>query len=106
MHSNFMSRMFCSAGASLDYRHSGIKQTGATKVGGDFGAAPTRRTLVSMIVGTYREMPGLSLDLHQGAKLFDVTGLAEVDTKVWEPYWKPSTSAPSLEAISFRTSGD
>jgi DNA-binding IclR family transcriptional regulator len=31
-----------------------------------------RETLVSMIVGTYREMPGLSLHLRQAARLFGV----------------------------------
>ena len=31
---------------------------------------PERRYLVSMIVGTYREMPGLSLHLNQAARLF------------------------------------
>jgi hypothetical protein len=33
---------------------------------------PTRADLVSMIVGSYREMPGLSLHLHQAARLFGV----------------------------------
>ena len=31
---------------------------------------PPRRQLESMIVGTYREMPGLSLHLPQAARLF------------------------------------
>lgn len=31
---------------------------------------PDRRRLVSMIVGTYREMPGLCLHLNQAARLF------------------------------------
>lgn len=31
---------------------------------------PDRRYLVSMIVGTYREMPGLCLHLNQAARLF------------------------------------
>ena len=31
---------------------------------------PPRRQLESMIVGTYREMPGLSLHLAQAARLF------------------------------------
>ena len=31
---------------------------------------PERRFLVSMILGTYREMPGLSLHLNQAARLF------------------------------------
>jgi hypothetical protein len=33
-------------------------------------AEPERRHLVPMIVGTYREMPGLSLHLNQAARLF------------------------------------
>lgn len=33
---------------------------------------PARPHLVSMIVGAYREMPGLSLHLHQAARLFGV----------------------------------
>ena len=31
---------------------------------------PTRHAIVSMIIGTYREMPGLSLHLHQAVRLF------------------------------------
>jgi len=31
---------------------------------------PPRRQLVSMIVGTYREMPGLCLGLREAARLF------------------------------------
>ena len=31
---------------------------------------PDRRYLVSMIVGTYREMPGLTLRVNQAARLF------------------------------------
>ena len=31
---------------------------------------PPRRQLETMIVGTYREMPGLSLHLQQAARLF------------------------------------
>ena len=31
---------------------------------------PNRRVLESMIIGSYREMPGLSLDLSQAARLF------------------------------------
>ena len=36
---------------------------------------PSRPHLVSMIVGAYREMPGLSLHLHQAARLFGVRTL-------------------------------
>ena len=36
--------------------------------GGD--TEPPRHNLVAMILGTYREMPGLSLHLHQAARLF------------------------------------
>ncbi|HXW03772.1 MAG TPA: hypothetical protein VD833_00955 [Vicinamibacterales bacterium] len=31
---------------------------------------PSRTELVSMVLGTYHEMPGLSLHLHQAARLF------------------------------------
>ena len=33
-------------------------------------AEPPRHTLVAMILGTYREMPGLCLHVHQAARLF------------------------------------
>ena len=33
---------------------------------------PERDQLMNMIVGTYREMPGLTLHLGQAARLFDV----------------------------------
>jgi len=36
------------------------------------GAEPTRTELVSMILGTFREMPGLSLHTNQAARLFGV----------------------------------
>jgi hypothetical protein len=40
---------------------------------------PPRRQLESMIVGTYREMPGLSLSLPQAARLFGLgLGTCEV----------------------------
>jgi hypothetical protein len=35
-------------------------------------AAPPRAQLVSMIVGTFREMPGLCLHANQAARLFDL----------------------------------
>jgi hypothetical protein len=35
---------------------------------------PDRAELVSMIVGTYQEMPGLSLHLAQAARLFGLKG--------------------------------
>jgi len=35
-------------------------------------AEPSRTHLVSMIIGAYREMPGLSLQLPQAARLFGV----------------------------------
>ena len=38
-------------------------------------AEPSRPHLVSMIVGAYREMPGLSLLLPQAARLFGVRPL-------------------------------
>ena len=34
--------------------------------------AVPRRQLVSMILGTFREMPGLCLHLNQAARLFDL----------------------------------
>jgi hypothetical protein len=40
---------------------------------------PARAHLVAMILGTYAEMPGLSLHLHQAARLF---GLHEATCQV------------------------
>ena len=37
---------------------------------GSSDAEPPRHTLVAMILGTYREMPGLCLHVHQAARLF------------------------------------
>jgi hypothetical protein len=37
---------------------------------------PSRSHLVSMIVGAYREMPGLSLHLPQAARLFGIKPVA------------------------------
>jgi DNA-binding response OmpR family regulator len=37
---------------------------------GDVGGEPHRRSLQAMILGSYREMPGLSLSLQQAARLF------------------------------------
>jgi hypothetical protein len=59
-------------GRRLESHYSGA-QDRRREIRGDSGAAPTRRALVSMIVGTYREMPGLSLHLHQAARFFAVT---------------------------------
>lgn len=39
---------------------------------GTVEGGPNRRHLVSMIVGTYREMPGLCLQLKQAARLFEL----------------------------------
>ena len=39
-------------------------------------AEPSRSHLVSMIVGAYREMPGLSLHLPQAARLFGIKPVA------------------------------
>lgn len=36
------------------------------------GAEPARAELVAMVLGTFREMPGLSLHLNQAARLFGV----------------------------------
>jgi hypothetical protein len=37
---------------------------------GTIGAQPTRQHVIFTIVGTFREMPGLSLHLNQAARLF------------------------------------
>ena len=42
---------------------------------GDGQGEPSRDRLISLILGTYAEMPGLSLHLHQAARLF---GLREL----------------------------
>jgi hypothetical protein len=34
------------------------------------GAEPVRAELVAMVLGTFREMPGLSLHLNQASRLF------------------------------------
>ena len=39
-------------------------------VRGGADAEPPRHSLVAMILGTYREMPGLCLHLNQAARLF------------------------------------
>lgn len=36
------------------------------------GAEPVRADLVAMVLGTFREMPGLCLHLNQAARLFGV----------------------------------
>jgi len=36
------------------------------------GTEPVRAELVAMVLGTYREMPGLCLHLNQAARLFGV----------------------------------
>lgn len=46
---------------------------------GEEGAEPPRKSLEAMIRGTYREMPGLSLSLHQAARLF---GLREQTCRI------------------------
>jgi hypothetical protein len=37
---------------------------------GTIATQPTRQQVVSTIIGTFREMPGLSLHLNQAARLF------------------------------------
>jgi len=37
---------------------------------GTLHGEPSRNHLVTLIVGSYREMPGLALDLQQAARLF------------------------------------
>ena len=39
------------------------------------GAEPVRAELVAMVLGTYREMPGLCLHLNQAARLFGVRAI-------------------------------
>ena len=39
-------------------------------------AEPTRAHLISMIIGAYREMPGLSLQLQQAVRLFGISPTA------------------------------
>ena len=46
---------------------------------GDPNGEPSRAQLVALILGTYREMPGLSVDLQQAARLF---GLRETTCRV------------------------
>jgi hypothetical protein len=46
---------------------------------GGEGGEPTRSHLTTLILGTYREMPGLSLTLQQAARLF---GLRETTCQV------------------------
>ena len=46
---------------------------------GTSSTEPTRHELVSMILGTFREMPGLCLHLNQAARLFGLRrGTCEV----------------------------
>jgi hypothetical protein len=37
---------------------------------GAIASQPTRQDVVSTIIGTFREIPGLCLHLHQAARLF------------------------------------
>jgi DNA-binding response OmpR family regulator len=46
---------------------------------GEAGAEPQRKLLDAMILGMFREMPGLSLHLHQAARLF---GLREQTCRI------------------------
>ena len=46
---------------------------------GDPNGEPSRAHLVALILGTYREMPGLSVDLQQATRLF---GLRETTCRV------------------------
>ena len=48
--------------------HSGLDRRRASRGGSP--AEPSRAQLVSMIVGAYREMPGLALLPRQAARLF------------------------------------
>jgi hypothetical protein len=48
----------------------GIHSNRRVHARGTTAGEPDRRFLVSMILGTYREMPGLTLHLNQAARLF------------------------------------
>jgi hypothetical protein len=50
--------------------HTGIEQR--TSPRGDVNGEPDRPVLESRIVGSYREMPGLTLHLAQAARLFGI----------------------------------
>jgi hypothetical protein len=49
--------------------YTGIEQRRGRR-GDDVHGEPEREVLETIIVGTYREMPGLSLNLEQAARLF------------------------------------
>jgi hypothetical protein len=49
-----------------------IEQPGRRRDGTE--GEPNRGVLESMIIGSYREMPGLSLHLNQAARLFGLRG--------------------------------
>jgi hypothetical protein len=51
-------------------RSRGLERRHYTR--GTTQAEPSRTSLVSMIIGAYREMPGLSLHLPQAARLFGI----------------------------------
>lgn len=48
----------------------GTRSDRRSNVRGTTAGEPDRRFLISMILGTYREMPGLTLHVNQAARLF------------------------------------
>ena len=52
--------------------HTQIGERRRLPRGGSFGE-PSRTHLVSLILGSYREMPGLCLQANQAARLFGVS---------------------------------
>jgi hypothetical protein len=66
--------------SDIQHRPSGEAVDGATDTSrrserrrsarGEPSGEPSRAQLVRLVLGTYREMPGLTLHLHQAARLF------------------------------------
>lgn len=52
----------------MDVQHRSPDRRRATREAP--GGEPSRRALVAMILGSYREMPGLRLRIEQAARLF------------------------------------
>jgi hypothetical protein len=65
-------RFRLNSAAADDHRHVETPHTHDRRhaVRGTAEGEPERRLLLSMILGTYREMPGLTLHLRQAARLF------------------------------------
>src|SRR5262245_846727 len=50
-----------------------------SSIRGTMHGEPPRTQLTALVIGTYREMPGLALDLRQAARLF---GLRDVTCRI------------------------